>query len=116
MSGGNIIVQVAPMGHVARVALQEQEAAMIKQQALQQITPEKLQKDNEQVAKTSGGEAGQKVKRRQDERKRHAQEEFSGQQGQKQSAADEEEPGVMGAVSAEPTGNVWAGNIINVKV
>lgn len=116
MAGGNLIVQVAPMEHVARVVLQEQESGAMRQQALQQVTPEKLQRDNEQVAKTSNSEAGQKVRRG---KERHGRPDQHGQQtGGGRGAEDQQEmtPEELEALQLEPTGNVWAGNIVNMKV
>ncbi|MDR2892868.1 MAG: hypothetical protein LBV80_07285 [Deltaproteobacteria bacterium] len=135
---GNFPAQVAPMGHVARVALQEQEAGFIKQQAMQQVITQHLTKDNEQVQSASAGEQGQRVRRRRHGRERDGrqsgnfEEELSGQMsGQSSGQADGSPSGdsqsagspVLDLLDAlgqpEPVnqdGNVWAGNIVNVKV
>ncbi|MDR2825778.1 MAG: hypothetical protein LBV76_03160 [Deltaproteobacteria bacterium] len=143
MSVSPIIAQVAPMEHVARLVQQEQDAGPAKQATLQASAAEAISKANEQVEKTSGGEAGQKVTRRLDGREKKRQgntpqnnknmsnrsedADVSGDAGDKgdsgessaSPAASPDELFLMNMsaeLESEPTTDVWTGNIVNVKV
>ncbi|MDR2826391.1 MAG: hypothetical protein LBV76_06300 [Deltaproteobacteria bacterium] len=112
-----IIAQVAPMEHVAKVVQQEQDSGPVKQAVLQASTALALIKANDQVEKTSSGEAGQKVTRRFDGRGKNKQ----GQTPEKFLGADNIPEETLAealdqSIENEPTPDVWTGNIVNVKV
>lgn len=118
MSISNFAAQVAPMDHVAKVVQQEQDSGMMKQMVLQHVLSEKLAKDGQQVERTSASESGQKIKR-QDERGRKGS--GGGHDGRRENADAaamtglEEQLAELG-IDSETGSNVWAGNIVNVKV
>lgn len=116
MSINNFVVQVAPMDHVAKVVQQEQESALMKQQVLQQLLPDKLMKDGQQVEKTAAGESGQKVARRKKERGRQGHDGRPARDEDPAAALGLEEQLTELGIDSETGSNVWAGNIVNVKV
>ena len=111
MSVNNFVAQVAPMNHAAKVAL-EQESSGIKQMAMQQLMPEILKRENEKVEKPAPGEAGQKVRQRDArERRRNGQ-----QAGQRSAQPWDEISELFEGSDGEPADDVWAGNIVNVRI
>lgn len=109
MSISNFVAQVAPMNHVAKVALQEQESANIKLLALQQVIQETLKKEQEKIEKPVPSEAGPKLRRR-DEKQKGNPEQQSERQGQARDELAELFDG------SESEGDVWSGNIVNVRI
>lgn len=113
MSVSNFVAQVAPMNHVAKVALAEQESSGIKQAALQQMMQETLKRENEKIEKPVPDEAGQKVRPR-NERDKEQPEQQAGQRSGRdpdQAGGDPFEAGL-----GVPEDDVWAGNIVNVRI
>lgn len=112
MSVSNFVAQVAPMGHVAKVALAEQESSGIKQAALQQMMQETLKRENEKIEKPVPDEAGQKVRAKNERDKENPEQQAGQRSGRDPGQAGEdffEAPGV-------PEDDVWAGNIVNVRI
>lgn len=115
MSVSNLVAQVAPMSHVAKVALQEQEVSGIKQAAMQHVVQENLKKDGEKVEKTAPDEAGHKV-RRKDEREKDQPERQGGERPPRSAARPDGETDGPAENAGAPAGDVWSGNIVNVRI
>jgi hypothetical protein len=101
------------MNHVAKVALQEQEAPGIKQLLLQQMMQETLKRENEKIEKPVPDEAGQKV-RPKNERDKENPEQQAGHRSGPGSGQPGAEPFEDGPRA--PEDDVWAGNIVNVRI
>ena len=111
-SQNNITALVAPMSHVERVALQEAEHSFLRQQAVQQLAVQNVNKDAEQVQKSEAEAQGQKVRTR--DKKQGSKQ---GQQSLKDQARPEDEEAVDGELPDDSgSAGVWSGNILNLKV
>jgi 1,6-anhydro-N-acetylmuramate kinase len=111
-SQSNFPAQVAPMSHVERVAVQEAEHSFLRQQAVQQLAVQNISKDAEQVQKMEAGVHGQKVMPKDEQQGSKREQHFLKERTKPESGEPAEGVPADGSVS----GDVWSGNILNLKV
>ncbi len=108
-STGSVNIQVAPMGHVERVVQIEQNHPVMQQQAAQEAARELLRREHDQVSKNDPKTGAKGVER--DRERDGGTPDFSGnaKKDRPEEQAEEES-------SSPSSGNVWSGNILNIKV
>lgn len=104
MNGANLPLNIAPMGHVERIAHDAQAHPELQQAAAQQAAGEALRKARSQVQKTSKTEGGSIDP---DADKNQGPPEHEPEPRREARSAEAEEPHL---------GQPWAGNLLNVKI
>lgn len=104
MSESNLPLNIAPMGHVERLAHEAQSHPELQKAAAQQAAAESLREAKKQIQKTEKGEGG---KINPDAEKKKEEPDGEGHPRKEAKGEEHEEP---------HKGNPWSGNLLDVKI